>query len=455
MRIVVIIALVISVVLVQVLGLEPCQEVEVETKYTRLSNPPATSLFPMYLSSLFMGPLRAIMVNGLWMSYENAYKEKKFHLMKELTDFITILQPRNEGIWSTLAYDFFIQVAPDEHDPLVRYKKWERYGVEKLFGACEINPNSAVLSWDMAIMLMRKALPNDNAIKIDYDYVFNRSFIKYFLQDTELQRKLQGSEYNGNASPFELSSRWFQKSTDQIHKQKEKWVASQFYVVISPHSNDQWIRVQCFRQAMYLWYQGKVEESKEWLKKARAKAVEIANKYQIEHLFETAIFYDSLSDVIGIEKTSPAKFLQEAEKILKKNETLDDGFLWQLVSRVKRELSRDQYEYNDFLYYYTHLIPRKEMNAAIGPESNDIDFYYIHSFNEERDIRSFNLFFENNGNDSIKITVLSNEKPFIQREIVSGAKESVQVTPTEVGIFHLKVESTGKMVPYKIKLDVK
>lgn len=455
MRLAVILALIVSVVLVQALGLESTREIQVESRYAKFAKPAATSLLPIYLSSLFMGPLRAILVNGLWIAYENASKERKFHLMKELTDFITILQPRNEGIWSMIADDFFIQIAPDEHDKLVRYKKWERYGLEKLFKAFETNPESPVLSWNMGILLMRKGLPSDNAIKIPYEQVFNWDYIKYFMEDTDLQKRIQGDEYTHNKNPFELSALWFEKSTKQIKKMAEKWVANQFHVVISPHSNDQWVRVQYYKLAMYLWYKGEIRESKEWLKKASVKAVYIANTYGLEHLLDVAKMYDSISEIVGLEQSSPPKFLQEAEKIIDKYDTKDDGFVWQVVSIIKSKMSGDPREYNDTLFYNSILIPRSETRAVIGPEANDIDYYYIYSFHEKDKLRPFTILIENGGKGLLTATILFNEKRIAQKKISSENREMFEMSPSEHGTFHLKIESTDKNVPYSLMLTAK
>ncbi len=441
MKVVLIIILLLVIIGIQHFLLEVSPEKKKEEMHTRISRVPASSLLPMYLSSLFMGPLRSIVINGLWISVDKAKDERRFFLAKEMIDFITILQPRNEAVWSSLAQSIFFDVAPDERDPQKRYETWERSAILKLLEGLAINPHSPVLAHDIGFMLWFKAVPQGGTI--------NRSFVEHFVKDTELQKKLQ-RDYKENKSVFEVGAEFFERSNEELNRLPDKQAVSQFHLYVTQSANDQSIRQQYYRYGVYLWFTGKNADAKYWLKLAAQKSLYIAKQHDLVHLNQYAELYEELSKIIDLPKD---QFIREGGRLLKKTPHYDEQFLLGKVSEFKIEASKDLNEFNDHPEYSINISDKKEIEANIGPEADDVDYFYLGSSVEDKKLYDILVNVENLDSPVLKIALVNSESGMtvLTKEIVGKTAKQIVFKVPAIGGYQMKIESDSKSSGYKIK----
>jgi hypothetical protein len=93
----------------------------------RVSNLPASTVLPTYVATLFFGAFRAVAVDILWIQLRKVKEEKRWYEMKEVTEFISYVQPRNPEVWSHLGWDAAYNVANGFTDKEEGWK-WVKYG---------------------------------------------------------------------------------------------------------------------------------------------------------------------------------------------------------------------------------------------------------------------------------------------------------------------------------------
>jgi hypothetical protein len=426
-------ALVAALVLLQALVLDRTEEKREEDAASRIDALPPGDLLATYISSLFLGSFRAIVVDMIWIELRQADAEKRVYRQKELLEWLAILQPRNEEVRQLLSWDIAFNIA-ETVNPRDRWQ-WEKTGILSILKGCSDLPHSIYLKWEVAqTHLYKKSFPIDGE--------FNHRFIEHLTNDRELQDLLQEKPGQPAQSPFELAIRWMTLARDQLRREHGSRTRTQVGRILDVYWADGLIRDFTYLEAMLRRGRGDYDGARMWLRKAegltlamirdhfpdslhRVTAAKSARRLRrltpilpeatLRRALESRLrrlewvelepwvrwlhvrgdlegrwefgapilplhlsFYRRLHDVLELERGDPRTCLEAFERLLLDHGNLDQRFLYVKASEIKRELSGDPFEINDREFDVTHLAidPNAPVTANIFPPG-DRDLYRI------------------------------------------------------------------------------
>jgi hypothetical protein len=375
-------ALVAALVLLQALVLDRTEEKREEDAASRIDALPPGDLLATYISSLFLGSFRAIVVDMIWIELRQADAEKRVYRQKELLEWLAILQPRNEEVRQLLSWDIAFNIA-ETVNPRDRWQ-WEKTGILSILKGCSDLPHSIYLKWEVAqTHLYKKSFPIDGE--------FNHRFIEHLTNDRELQDLLQEKPGQPAQSPFELAIRWMTLARDQLRREHGSRTRTQVGRILDVYWADGLIRDFTYLEAMLRRGRGDYDGARMWLRKAEGLTLAMIRDH----------FPDSLHRVTAAKSARrlrrltpilPEATLRRAlESRLRRLEWVelepwvrwlhvrgDQRVLYVKASEIKRELSGDPFEINDREFDVTHLAidPNAPVTANIFPPG-DRDLYRI------------------------------------------------------------------------------
>ncbi|OGV63308.1 MAG: hypothetical protein A3K19_21975 [Lentisphaerae bacterium RIFOXYB12_FULL_65_16] len=102
------------------------------------------------LTTFALGPLRGLIVDGLWWRMIQLQSQGDHFETMQLTEWITALQPRFPQVWAFGAWNFSYNVAYEFGDPMDRWK-WVDRGIRLLRDdGLRYNPNDPVIRRELA-----------------------------------------------------------------------------------------------------------------------------------------------------------------------------------------------------------------------------------------------------------------------------------------------------------------
>lgn len=423
-----------GLVLLQSLILDRTEEKRQEDAAARIDALPPGDMLATYISSLFLGSFRAIVVDTIWIELRKADIEKRVYRQKELLEWLTILQPRNEEVRQLLAWDIAFNIA-ETVNPQDRWQ-WEKAGILTILKGCSDLPHSVYLKWELAqTLLYKKSFPIDGEL--------NHRFIEQLMQDRELQDLLQQDRGGPAQSPFELAMRWMKLASDQLRAEHGMRARTQVGRILDVYWAEGFIRDFAYLEAMLRRSRGDYSGARAWIRRAedltlamirdhfpealaRMAAVQSARrlrpvlspllptthlKHTLEAHFRTMewrdfeplvrwlhrqgdfegrwelgapilpihlSFYRRLHDVLELEKGDPLECLRAFEPLLLSTGNIDQRFIFKKVTELKSALSGDLFEFNDRELDITYLAidPNRLVTANIFPDG-DRDLYRI------------------------------------------------------------------------------
>ena len=427
-------ALAAGLVILQAAVLSRMEEKLEEDRAARIDALPPGDMLATYVSSLFLGSFRAILVDVVWIELRRAEEEKRIYRQKELLEWLAVLQPRNDEVRQLLAWDIGFNIA-ETVNPKDRWD-WERTGVlTNLKGVSDL-PNSVYLKWELAVThLYKQSIPLDGELDL--------RFIDRVVGDRELQDLLQDRPGLPPLSPFELAIHWMNRAKDQLNRQFGGYYRSQVGRTFNPYWADGFIRDFAYLEGMLRRERGDYESARAWIAKAEDLTLEMIHEHFPEAITLKAAerlsrrlrsmapflpqawsapylartlqampwpqlkpmvlllhhqgelegkwsvgapilplhlaFYRKLKDRLPLERGDPAACLQAYDDLLRSYGNLDLRFIYQKASEIKRALSGDALEYNDrdIDASAPELDPTVPNRANIFP-AGDRDLYTIH-----------------------------------------------------------------------------
>lgn len=427
-------ALTSALILLQALILDRTDEKRREDAVARIDALPPGDLLATYISTLFLGSFRAIVVDMIWIELRKADIEKRIYRQKELLEWLAILQPRNEEVRQLLAWDIAFNIA-ETVNPQDRWQ-WEKAGILTMLKGCSDLPHSVYLKWELAqTLLYKKSFPIDGEL--------NHRFIDLVMKDRDLQDRLQENPGAPAQSPFELAIRWMTLARDQLRAEHGSRSRTQVGRILDAYWADGFIRDFAYLEGMFRRSRGDYPGALDWIRRAeeltfgmirdhfpaslvRESAVRFARrlhrllppvlaKSSLEQILEARFrkmawrdferlarwlhqqgelegrwelgapilpihlsFYRRLRDVLDLELGDPLRCLRAFEPLLLTHGNIDQRFLFRKVGEIKRGLSGDLYEFNDRELDSTYLPidPHRPVEANIFPDG-DRDLYRI------------------------------------------------------------------------------
>ena len=106
------------------------------------------------LTTMALGPLRGLIVDGLWWRMIQHQDEGRFFETIQLTKWITALQPRFEQVWAFSAWNLAYNVAYEFPDPEMRWK-WTVRAIELLRDdGLRYCPDSAIVRGELVRLFL-------------------------------------------------------------------------------------------------------------------------------------------------------------------------------------------------------------------------------------------------------------------------------------------------------------
>jgi hypothetical protein len=436
--------------------LEKLPEKEEENRYTDLTKLPPSSALPHYLGSLFLGAFRAAAVDLLWLNYIDLKGQKRFLEAREIIELLSYLQSRNEEVWTHLAWDLAYNVAGGAETKDEEWK-WIRYGFLRQKDAINIMNTSPYQKWEMAWMLYQKATWEIGRFQEDY--------LSRFLIDKELQIKLSEKTIpkQGFLTPFEIAIGWLEKAKIDLAQHKKK-KGSDYYrapmgLYIHNKVVDNSIRECYLYQIMFWWLREKnIDETIKWLKKAISHVEDMASIYQRRLFDEKYVgFFNELKEIIpvfekginSLDIKEQIKSLGYLENLLLKYETLDSFYIYDFVSKRKKAMGGDIYEFNDGPIFASPIREGQSISANIAPSSDDKDYFSLYIPAPEKKDETFVP-------KSVKLEIIVKDGLMVSIEIEDPKKDIIFAKPLEKdkmevvfsakipGVYIIKVEALKK-----------
>ena len=427
-------ALVAGLVILQAAVLNRAEEKISEDRAARIDVLPPGDMLATYVSSLFLGSFRAILVDMVWIELRRAEEQKRIYRQKELLEWLAVLQPRNDEVRQLLSWDIGFNIA-ETVNPKDRWD-WERIGLRTALKGVSDLPNSVYLKWELAqTHLYKQSIPEDGE--------FDRRFIDLVMGDRELQDLLQDRPGLPPVSPFELALLWMTKAKDQLNQQFGGYYRTQVGRSLNPYWADGFIRDFAYLEGMLRRDRGDFDAARDWIARAEDLTLEMIREHFPEAItlktaerlalrmrvaapflpqpwsgpiFEQTLralpweqlkpvvlylhnrgelegkwrvgapilplhlaFYRKLKHRLRLELGDPLICLQAYEELLHSHGNLDLRFVYNKASEIKRALSGDALEFNDrdIDVSYPELDPAVPTRANIFP-AGDRDLYAIH-----------------------------------------------------------------------------
>jgi hypothetical protein len=380
-------------------GLERTAETIAEAPLKRVPNLPASTVLPTYVATLFFGAFRAVAVDMLWIQLRKVKEEKRWYEMKEVTRFISYVQPRNPEVWSHLAWDSAYNIANGFTDKEEAWK-WVKFGLLWLRQGLTTLPNEPYLKHQLAYTLWHKIAWRDG--ELDYD------LLKRIEGDAELQAALppDGMKSDRRLSPFELAIPWLDLARDEL--MDKEFQITQMGLVIYPETMDGFSRYCMVLQGMYDWQSNRHEKAKEWFRRARKqvedmiartpeapKAPGFEKKYRnsLSPIFPDWVkLYARYPDLVDLELKARGGRLEDQRALLELLQGLlvqygpiDEQWLWTrynphvMLNALKMKLAKgeDTLECNDSFEMASDFSEGSLAAANLAPEGLDVDFYAL------------------------------------------------------------------------------
>lgn len=395
-------ALVALTIVYQLKVLEPTPEHQEEIRYANLSALPAGSALLTYIGTLLSGPLRGLAITWLWMEYDElAYNQRRYMEAVTYLKLILKLNPRNPEVWATLGNDLCYNLQsvapPSQQWPL--YKE----GLLVLREGVEAIPTSGYLAHELGWKMLHKVSWEPGR--------FTEGIIDHVTNDDELQAALSpdGTWDGQRRTPFMLAKPWFRYARDKLdeemtRKQREA-IYTQMGLLMSPSLMDMYIMYCDYRQAMYEWYppRRRHDAALAHLRDAMDQVGVISKRYGdwISIIYERrSDMYKLIEDILRFEAAAPkepgpqdppearaayvehlSQSLRRMETLLTEFETLDEGYVYTRAQDLKRRLTRDSGELDDFPFCARFLgVPKDqpvELPANLSPAGSDLDVFLL------------------------------------------------------------------------------
>ncbi len=448
-----------GMVLLRECALDPSGEQQREKIHTQLADLPAKDMVPAYIGSLFLGSFRALAIDVFWIRLKEAQEARRLYQAREIMEMISKLQPHNEEVWSMLAWDSAYNIANSEQQiSRDRAWKWIRYGILKLREGGRVNPRSPYLSFELARMLQHK--PSWRTGELDMD------FLSRIEGDDEIQAGLQLSGRDGTKTAFELSLLWFEETIRRLdlHPESQNFIfRTQMGLYLHKEMMEGYIRDTMYLQAIHRWREAREAgpdspawgEAREWLDRAGKQAEKISREFTFGSVSgELATFYRDLGMVFGASHAFHRNrnadtlrvYVSEMEKLLIRFGPIDGGFVRNVLSEARRNLSREEYgrfrgafldrnEFNDTHPFATPLEPGHPLHGNLLP-LHDVDSFSIRVPAPGRPILRVTRI----GGTDLEIRIsLGNAPPLLARTIRDAAPVEIPFEASTPGFYHVDI----------------
>lgn len=384
-------------VAVQHFGLERTAETRTEAPLKRVPNLPASTVLPTYVATLFFGAFRAVAVDMLWIQLRKVKEEKRWYEMKEVTRFISYVQPRNPEVWSHLAWDSAYNVANGFTDKEEAWK-WVKFGLLWLRQGIDTLPNEPYLKHQLGYTLWHKIAWRDGELDLD--------LLRRIEGDAELQAKLppDGMKSDRPLSAFELAIPWLESAREDLLD--KEYQITQMGLIIYPETMDGFARLCMIGQGMYAWQSNRHDLAKEWFRRAKqqvedmiARLPDSPKKPGFEKKYKNGMstilqewvkFYDRYPEIVGLELRARSKKPEDERALLEALQgmfvqlgPLDEQWLWSrynphaLLNALKMRLARgeDTLECNDSIELASDFAEGSLAAANLAPDGLDVDVF--------------------------------------------------------------------------------
>lgn len=347
-----------------VLLLNNTAEVRYELRDIRIAGA-GNRVIPVYLATQYLGPLRGIMINSLWLRYDEARKADMFYDSKEIIETLLVLQPKNENIWQFLAHEMILNIPAVL--PKAEKWQWEKSGFLKLFEGMSTLAESVYLKFCMMNYLLKKSMPDDGK--------FNMEFIDRVTSDNEIVQTLPPA---GETSPI-LKAAYMAKSCfDDLKKRPSEELVTSSGVILQAYS------MLNYLHRLYMLEAFRLEEAVQY-KAAQGmldKALDTLNYFT--HNYPTYATYhdnlksavEALKDIFNNESGSTDTKFELYKDFLKKYPFSDHMFFHRRLSRHLKTTTEDKYEFNDSEFYAVIPIEGVKVDTMLYDE-NDTDVFAI------------------------------------------------------------------------------
>lgn len=344
-----------------------------EDRTSRLSELPASSLLPSYISYLFLGSFRAVAIDTLWIQLRQAEEDKRYYRVKEILELIAVLQPRNEEVWSLLGWHLMFNVPATVAKE--RRWLWEKEGIKIFYKGHRNNPASPFMKFEIAFKLWKRSLPTEPD--------FYMEFIRNVESDPEVQQMmLDGHKADRPLSPFELAILWMERAIKDLPEDRSH--TTQMGMNIHRDHCNNFLRDFMVAQAMLLKSRGNLDGAKLWLQKAfdhtRTRLPDEGINRRYRELFP------KWRDALELERSSDTRqqCLDRYSDLLRTYGPLDNRFIHLAAGIIKRNLGGDGLEYNDREIDAIPVMDGRDNRCSIHPKG-DVDWYFLYISPREHD----------------------------------------------------------------------
>jgi len=384
---------------VQHYGLERTAETVTEAPLKRVPNLKASTVLPTYIATLFFGAFRAVAVDMLWIQLRKVKEEKRWYEMKEVTRFISYVQPRNPEVWSHLAWDSAYNIANGFTDKEESWK-WVKFGLLWLRQGITTLPNEPYLKHQLAYTLWHKIAWRDGELDVD--------LLKRIEADPQLQAEIppDGFKSDHPLSAFELALPWLEWAREDL--MDKEFQITQMGLVLYPETMDGFARYCMVLQGMFDWQAGRHEKAKEWFRRAKkqvedmiARTPDSPKKPGFEKKYKNSLssifpdwvkFYDKYPEIVDLEVRARSKkpederaLLAAVQSLLIQYGPIDEQWLWTrynphaMLNALKMRLAKgeDVQECNDSIELASDFPEGNLATANLAPEGLDIDVYAL------------------------------------------------------------------------------
>jgi hypothetical protein len=378
-------------------GLEREAETVAEAPLKRVANLPASAVLPTYVATLFFGAFRAVAVDILWIQLRKVKEEKRWYEMKEVTEFISYVQPRNPEVWSHLAWDSAYNIANGFTDKEESWK-WVKFGLLWLRRGISTLPNEPYLKDQLAYTLWHKVGWRDGELDLD--------LLRRIEGDAELQAKLlpDGMKADRPLTAFELAIPWLELAREDL--MDKEYQLTQMGLYLYPERMDGFSRYCMVLQGMYDWQSGRPEKAKMWFGRARKQVQDLLartpetpktngfpKKYKnsVSTIFaDWEKLYARYPELVDLEVQARSKKPEDERALLALMQGLlvqfgpiDELWLWNRynprapLNALKMRISQDTLECNDSFDLATDFPEGQLAVANFAPEGMDVDVYAL------------------------------------------------------------------------------
>lgn len=399
-------ALVVSLmVAVQHYGLERQPETLAEAPTKRVADLPANQVLPTYVATLFFGAFRAVAVDILWIQLRKVKEEKRWYEMKEVTYFISYVQPRNPEVWSHLAWDSAYNIANGFTDKEESWK-WVKFGLLWLRRGISTLPNEPYLKHQLAYTLWHKPGWRDGELDLD--------LLRRIEADPELQAALPPDGTPKSDKPrsaFELALPWLERAREEL-MDKEAQI-TQMGLVLYPETMDGFARYCMMLQGMYEWKRDRHEDAKAWFRRTKAhvedmlaRTPESPSKPGFEKKYKNSLsiifpswvqLYAGYPELVDLELKARSRkpederaLLAHLQGLIVKHGAIDEMWLYNkynplaLLNAVKMRVAKDDtMECNDSFDMVSDLRAGDLATVNLAPEGLDDDYFGVYVANPD------------------------------------------------------------------------